>query len=790
MIKLVLLGLMAFQWSLLAKDTADLNLVPWPNKIKVSSGFLKLNQESRIVFEDSILEPLAKVLSDEIANTHWLKLKTVSDKAKAGDIVLSINKKLKKERHVVRTGDEIEIQGGNYRAVAWGTVTLLQALQSNKGNVQMPKLVIDDEPEVEYRGVLVDTGRNYHPVETMKELIVMCRLYKINYMQLHLTDDQLFSFPSKHFSELPSVKGGKAKHFKMDELLDIVKFADERGVTLVPELETPGHSRILRSNKMFGRKGLGCVNMASEETYKGFEILIGEICEVFKSSPFFHIGTDESNTKGLGTTKEEKAYMAKHDLKNNREIFDHHIVRLDAIIKKHGKQTIRWGGFKHGEKRRIQTPKDIIHMVWDVKGKGTISSVDRPIINAAWKPLYVVGTKAWLPKYLIENWHIRLWQFHMNNSPGVTATPNVPVFGAQMCAWEQPPEVELSSLRWRLPAMCERIYNSDSGKKYEDFIRRFDVTDELLDRMFTPVRCEVDALVGPKSNRAFTGEATFSLSSIEGSVIRYTLDGSEPGPDSTLYSEPFKINVKDVKPEGFFWSRPHGRHLRTTPRVHVNVAAYDADGKLIGIKRDNFYHAIAPRVTAKIYFSPKQFDNTKRDWKTPRDWEKMGMKPDMELLWPDLVFATPLASRDAVCVPFCSGVISRGKIKIKEKGEYLFCYPEAGGEVYIDGKMITKSDVGKLEVVKLSEGLHDIKVIYAYPHMFFWGTQSLLYVKLKPGQNMDELFSARQNKKEAWKAPLIPRKGESPWRDHAELLVPLEDSVVEKFKQPGVLVSK
>ena len=549
--------------------------------------------------------------------------------------------------------------------------------------------------------------------------------------------------------------------------MELVNFADARGVTLIPEVETPGHAGKLRAVEPFGRKGLACVNMANEKTYQAFDTLIGELCEVFKSSPFIHIGTDESSLNGSGELPDEKAYMEAHHLKNAHELFLHHIVRLDEIIKKHGKKTMRWGGFTDNEQSAIKLPNDITTMVWDVHSGGVVDKIDHPIVNAAWKPLYVVGSKAWLPEYLLEKWNIRLWQFHMDNSPGKTASPKVPVFGAEMCAWEQSADAELPSLRWRLPAMCERIYHPDSGRSYADYARRFEHTDLLLDTLLCPVRAGFAGLVGDPADRAFTGDLTIALSAPQQGTIRYTLDGKDPDAASPAYMSPLKVSVGGVKPDNYLYSRAHGKYLRTSPRLHLKVACFDPAGAPIGQVREEILYAITPRVRTKIYLSPKMFDNTKKDWMEPQDWEKNGIKPDKEVIWPNLTFSVPSACRGAVFVPLCSGIVSKGKIRIPNAASYAFLYAESGGEVYIDGKLVTASSKQLMQAVALAAGLHDIEVRYAYPGPFSWGTQALLYAVLKDGQQPADLLDPPKGK-EIWNRPK-----KDLWHDHEELLAPL-----------------
>ncbi len=744
-------------------------LVPWPKTVSAGQGRMEL-KAGRLVAQDASLAPLAHIVSDEIFFVSGIRLKPDGGQVGAGDIGLQVDRQMKDEQYSLAVTDRVMVRGGSYRAVAWGTATLLQAISaSGKEPAGLPQMRVADEPAAEYRGLLIDCARQWHPAQSLKDVIVMCRLYKVNYIHLHLTDNESFTFPSKAFPSLPSVAGKNGRrHYTWEELVDVVTFADERGVTLIPELETPGHSGKLKQVEPFGRPGLSCVNMASEKAYEAFDTLIGEMCEVFKSSPYFHIGTDEATLTGSGEQPEEKAYMKTHGLETVRDLFNHHIVRLDQIVKKHGKKTMRWGGFSDGGSGAAKLPADIVTMVWEVRGGGPGGKIDHPIINAAWKPLYVVGNKAWLPEYLLEKWNVRLWQFHLSGSAGVQLPPGQPVMGAQMCAWEQSVDSEIPSLRWRLPAMCERVCNPDSGRPYADYARRFERTDALLDTLFCPVRADYEGLVGDLNDRVFTNALVIKLSARTPGTIRYTLDGSEPTASSPPYAGPVTVRVGDVKPEDYLYSRARGRNMRTSQRLHLKVACYGADGKPLGQSREDILYATRPLVRAKIYYSPKMFDNTKEDWKAAKDWEKMGIKPDKEVIWPSLVFSMDSGVRGAVFVPLCSGVASAGKIKVPQDAKYAFLYGDSGGEVTVDGKLVTKSSEALLQAVDLKAGVHAIEVRYAHPNAFHYGGQSLLYAVLKDGQAVGELLDPPK-KDEIWNRP---KKGM--WHSHEELLVPFD----------------
>ena len=189
---------------------------------------------------------------------------------------------------------------------------------------------------------MLDVARQDHPIDAIKKVVQLCRLYKARYLQLHLTDDQGWTFPSTKYPQLGSknygAHGGVAPRvYKLEELKELVAYADARGVTLVPELEMPGHSGAAARSlpEIFDAinpqskqpVGIGCMNMSNEELYPALDTIIGEMCDVFRSSPYFHIGSDEVTSGRLSLHRGYKAFMAKHGLKNDSELADHFVAR-------------------------------------------------------------------------------------------------------------------------------------------------------------------------------------------------------------------------------------------------------------------------------------------------------------------------------------------------------------------------------------------------------------------------------------------------------------------------------
>ena len=163
-----------------------------------------LTAKSRIVAGKAELMPLAKILSGEIEQLVGLKLEACDESAGSGDIQLIIDLGLKDEAYTFDVDKKATIKAGNFAAVAQGSVTLLQSLSPRKGGIVLPKMNIQDAPAAGYRGLMIDCGRNWHPVAVLKSLVVLCRWYKVRYLQLHLSDDESFTFPSSAYPQLAS----------------------------------------------------------------------------------------------------------------------------------------------------------------------------------------------------------------------------------------------------------------------------------------------------------------------------------------------------------------------------------------------------------------------------------------------------------------------------------------------------------------------------------------------------------------------------------------------------------
>lgn len=533
-------------------------IIPVPKERTVEEGNLPLQDTLFFYAAQDELSPLYAVLKGELQSLYNIKLLPASTQSTAR-LLLALTDSLQQESYQVVIDEQIRITGGSYGGVAMGSISVLQAIQEENGVLLLQKGTIRDHPELGFRGLMVDVARRKHDIEVLKQLVSLCRWYKVNYMQLHLTDEHYFSFPSEAYPQLPT----KGFHFTKDELADLVSFADARGVELIPELEVPGHAGqfVEQMPRLFGFSNEALnrftINMARDTIYPVLNTLIGEIAEVFHSSEYIHIGGDEANFEGMDEDAEVRQYLQEKGLASVEELYWQFINRMNEFVKKRGRKAIVWEGFSKEANPLIS--KDITVMAWETMYQMPDELLDAgfDIINVSWKPLYVVNDKKWSPED-IYNWNVYQWQNWVPHIPSfypVQLHEHPNVLGAGMASWDQPAYAEVSSLRMRLPAMMERIWNRQKQKSYQEFYAALQQLNTKLDKYFSPVSVREaglrypDIKDGRRQEQIWFGDTLrVEMSVPEGYVIRYSTDGEKVNTLSTVYREPLKLSgTTDIK---------------------------------------------------------------------------------------------------------------------------------------------------------------------------------------------------------------------------------------------------
>lgn len=523
-------------------------LVPWPHEFKENAGDFTIGENTKILYEREEWKSLAELFAEEIAVVFGVKPE-IREKGNAdGNIVFAHDSAATDDGYAIAVDGGARISAKSFQGLAYGTVTLLQSIRARDGGrLSVPNMEIRDRPDFEYRGLMIDVARKYHSPECLRGIVKLCRLYKIRFLHLHLTDDPLWMFPSKAYPNLGGKNQGGVKPYTVDELKSLVAYAEQNGVTIIPEYEVPGHSGAANRDDpdLFQIKGTkpyihhATINFADEKVLQAVETIIGEMCDVFKPTPYFHVGGDEADFSLAGQNEYFKAAMEKTGLKSPQGLYRKLLGRLDEIVRKHGKKTIVWEGFHRGG--NVEVPKDIVVMVYEnaFYMPDKLVADGYKIINASWTPMYVVNRKRRDPSEIYQ-WNARQFKRHGAKAEdrGIVLDDNTNLLGAQMCAWEQPETLAVPSLRFRLPAMAERVWNDRAGKTYEDFESRVVQTDMLFDRLVHRLSVTVTGMTRPGLSQ-FDEKVTVTATPAPGSrgTVRYALGMKPPGSTSPVLGD-------------------------------------------------------------------------------------------------------------------------------------------------------------------------------------------------------------------------------------------------------------
>ncbi|MFK7740232.1 MAG: family 20 glycosylhydrolase [Planctomycetota bacterium] len=342
---------------------------------------------------------------------------------------------------------------------ARAAASLLQLLTVVDGVAAWPQIALTDEPDLAFRCFMVDMGRNPHRPATLRRIVDACWFYKVSLLQLHLTDDQLFSWPSRAYPKLRDERAG----WTWQQFEALESYSQARGVTIVPEIDVPGHSTILRKRypEVFGKTPTELATLP--KATEGVQTLIGEMLQVFRATPYVHIGGDEA----YGVPQDEQRRF---------------VNRLNRFVKSTGRRALAWEGPRLGSgDDKVDT--DVLHINWRTIDFPAQEMLDAgyEVVNAAWDPLYVVDHYprtmfTAVPVKRCYQWDLRRFA-HVNHDMATFAQPHVTkqaqgIVGFLMPWWEGREENVLPLCVPRLAAVAAAAWNRAGETDYSDFAAR------------------------------------------------------------------------------------------------------------------------------------------------------------------------------------------------------------------------------------------------------------------------------------------------------------------------------
>ncbi len=598
---LVSLTLLLTIFSCSTPTDVNIDIVPLPGNLKQLGGEFEITSSTSIIIIDKELMPLANLLNDQLNKLSGFRLE-IDTEVTDGNIFLKLDTHLDKEEYQLEVTDNITLTAANYNGLAKAMASLVQLISKStiKYQLYLPKVTITDKPDFEYRAVMLDLARFWHPVETLKETINLLWYYKINYLHLHLSDNRRFTLPLEAFPKLKTInKLGEREYYTKEELTDLVKYAKERGIIIIPEIDLPGHSAALWRNypNEFGSidpetnepMNLYVINMVKEETYDAIETMIEELASIFHTSPFIHVGGDEVYLENIKKVPGYDAYVKKHNLKaaekgDANELFCHFINRLNKMVKHTGKQTIVWEGFHNTGAGNIVIDKDIKVIVWNTTYNNPKKLIDNGynIVNSTWIPWYMVGAMnlAPTPKKGYY-WNVTDWSHWNKDIQDVKLESNSGILGGQLSFWEQNYYKVVPVLRERVPVLSERLWSNSAPSDYKGFVKRYLESDNTYKDLFQPVKTSASNLLQDEDLR-FQGQTNIELSSSLTGKIKYVYSEFWGIPDMTKaldYERPVSINRSGV----------------------LTAQLFDKSDEKIGSPIQWYYQKIAPAYKYKVF---------------------------------------------------------------------------------------------------------------------------------------------------------------------------------------------
>lgn len=489
----------------------SIHIIPSTKELIINDNALQLPKKINLYLSDSVREQPLKIFFKNLEKLNFQNYYSLSNESSA-HIRIFRDSSLKKDEYSIKINTKITVDVNSPSSLSYALNSLLQIAKMNNNNLVFQQIEINDYPDADYRGLMIDLARHWHPIETLKKLIDLSSFYKLNYIQLHLTDDQSFTFPSDKFPELKT----ENRHYTKDELINLVDYAYDRGIIIIPEIDVPGHAQkfiesypeifLPSQKKELGLDVLGnkaknnVINIGSEKVYSALELIFDEVIEIFHTSPFFHIGADEATLSNLVGDPQVRALMKRENLGTEiDELYRYFIVRMNDILKKKNKTMCVWEGFKRNG--NVPIPNDIIVYPFEslYNLPNHLQEDGYKLVNTSWVPLYVVGSgvkngptpRKWSPEKIYD-WNMWQWENWYHKSPAtdnpIQLNKSSSVIGAQICAWEQTDEAEIPSLRRRIPTFSERVWNTEKKLPFESFYKLTNFTDSKLSHLINSTK--------------------------------------------------------------------------------------------------------------------------------------------------------------------------------------------------------------------------------------------------------------------------------------------------------------
>ena len=377
------------------------------------------------------------------------------------------------------TANKILIQSQTDIGAMYALETLLQLLSVDESGYYFPACQIKDNPQFKWRGLMMDVSRHFMPIEVIKRNLNAMRAVKMNVFHWHLSEDQGFRVESKVFPQLHQLCSD-GLYYTQEQIKDIIKYANDRGIRVIPEFDIPGHAtswfvafpelasapgpyKIERNWGIFDPT----FDPTNEKTYEFFDKFFSEMAQLFNDE-YFHIGGDENNGAQWNANENIQKFMKENNIKDNHQLQAYFNNRILQILTKYGKKMIGWDEILHPE-----MPTNIVIQSW--RGKEAL------VKSAKSGYMGILSNGFYIDLVQPASFHYK--NFIIANDADLTSEERSRILGAEATMWAELVTHETVDSRiWpRTAAIAERMWCDNSVNDVDDMYRRLERVEFLLE---------------------------------------------------------------------------------------------------------------------------------------------------------------------------------------------------------------------------------------------------------------------------------------------------------------------
>jgi hexosaminidase len=482
----------------------ELNLMPWPQNINLTNSTFTLNKQFKVTITGNpdfrLFKRATSFLRRLDSRTglfldHAFVTKTNEFPEAELEInclrpgIVGLNED--ESYSLIIKDTKISINATTDLGAMHGLETLLQLLQNNSTSFYFPTIEVMDSPRFTWRGLMIDAARHFQPVGVIKRNLDAMASMKMNVFHWHLADDQGWRIQLKKHPKLTEL-ASDGEYYTQEEIKDLVNYADQLGIMVVPEIDVPGHaSAILSVYPEIGSKNSGTIPYAvgrrsgiydsaldptNPKTYQFLAEIFDEVCPLFPSE-YFHIGGDENNAKEWNANPTIEEFKKANKIASNHDLQTYFNMKLVPMLKKHNKQLMGWEEIM----TKDMSKEAIIH-AWRGINEGL--SPGGAIVKAV---------KSGYKTVLSNGYYIDLMlgvDGHYLNDPipknsVLTNEEKARILGGEAAMWsELVTPLNIDSRIWpRTAAIAERLWSNDTITDLDSMHRRLKVISSRLEEV-------------------------------------------------------------------------------------------------------------------------------------------------------------------------------------------------------------------------------------------------------------------------------------------------------------------